>query len=79
VKDVAKLQKALNNVYFGHNKVWANVARFDRFGEVKKELLNGVEDVKKSAAVGGKNKSKNDADDEKKKLMKQILWEEKIS
>ena len=36
VKDVAKLRKALNNVYFGQNKVWANVARFDRFGEVKK-------------------------------------------
>ncbi|KEH26001.1 RNA recognition motif [Medicago truncatula] len=66
VKDVAKLQKALNNVYFGQNKVWTNVACFDRFGEVKKVPLNGLEDGKKSAAVGGKNKSKNNADDEKK-------------
>jgi len=66
VKDVAKLQKALNNVYFGQNKVWANVARFDRFGEVKRELLNEWEDGKKSAAVGGKNKSKINAEEGKK-------------
>ncbi|AES70132.1 DUF4283 domain protein [Medicago truncatula] len=64
--DVAKLQKALNNIYFGQNKVWANVARFDKFGEVKTELLNGLEDGKKPAAVGGKNKSKINADDGKK-------------
>jgi RNA recognition motif-containing protein len=56
VKDVVKLLKALNNVCFGQNKVWANIARFDRFGEVKKELLKEAEDGKKSAEVGGKNK-----------------------
>jgi RNA recognition motif-containing protein len=58
VKDVAKLQKVLNNVFFGQNKVWANVARFDRFGEVKKEFLKGLEDGKIFVAVGGKNKLK---------------------
>jgi hypothetical protein len=73
VKDVAKLQKALNNVYFGQNKVWANVARFDRFGEVKKELLNGSEDGKRSAVVGGKNKSKNNADEKKEKKESNIM------
>ena len=79
VKDVAKLQKALNNVYFGQNKVWANVARFDRFGEVKKELLQGLEDGRKSEKMGGKNKLKNSVDGGKKMKEKQLLWEEKIS
>lgn len=59
VKDVVKLQKALNNVSLGQYRVWANIARFDRFGEVRKELLKELEDGKKSAEVGGKNKSKN--------------------
>ena len=54
VRDVKKLQKALNNVFFGQNKVLANVACFDRFGEVKKELLNGLEDGKKTTSAGGK-------------------------
>lgn len=81
VKNVSKLQKALNNVYFDQNKVWANVARFDRFGDVKKELLNGLEDGKKSAAVGGKNKSKNNADEggkNKSKNSEKIVVKEKI-
>jgi len=47
--------------FFCQNKVWANIARFDRFGEVRKEL----EDGKKSAEVGGKNKLKNNAEIEK--------------
>ena len=66
VKNVEKLKKALNNVYLGLNKVWANVARFDRFGEVKKELLKELEDGRKLAEGGGKNKSKNNAEVEKK-------------
>jgi len=79
VKDVAKLQKALNNVYFGQNKVWANVVRFDRFGEVKKELLQGLEDGRKSEKVEGKKKSKNSDEGGKKMKKKQLLWEEKKS
>jgi len=62
VKDVVKLQKALNNVFFGQNKRWANIARFDRFREVRKDLLKELDDGKKSAEVGGKNKSKNNAE-----------------
>jgi hypothetical protein len=34
VRDVVKLNKALNNVVFGNLKVWANMARYDRFGVV---------------------------------------------
>jgi len=34
VRDVVKLNKALNNVVFGNLKVWENVARFDRFGDI---------------------------------------------
>lgn len=73
------MQKALYNVCFGQKKVWANIARFDRFGEVKKDLLKEAEDGKKSAEVGGKNKSKNNAEFEKKKKKNKKLWEEKIS
>jgi len=65
VRFTAKLQKALNNVFIGQNIVWANVARFDRFGEVKKELLQEQEEGRKSVEDGGKNKSKNNIDGEK--------------
>ena len=65
VKDVVKLQKALNNVFFGQKKVWVNIACFDRFGEARKELVKELEDGKKSAEVGGKNKSKINAEIEK--------------
>ena len=79
VKDVVKLQKALNNVFFGQNKRWANIARFDRFREVRKDLLKELDDGKKSAEVGGKNKSKNNAEIEKIEKKNQKIWEEKIS
>jgi len=42
--------------------VWENVARFDRFRKVKKELLQEQEEGKKSVEEGGKNKSKNNLD-----------------
>lgn len=31
VRDMEKLSKALNNVYFAYYKMYANVARHDRF------------------------------------------------
>jgi hypothetical protein len=78
VKDTAKLQKALNNVFFGQNRVWANVARFDRFGEVKKELLQKQAEGIKSVEEGGKNKSKINIDGKKttvrgKKIMRENI------
>ncbi|KEH15969.1 hypothetical protein MTR_0406s0010 [Medicago truncatula] len=41
VRDVAKLNKALNNVVFGHLKVWANITRFDRFSGVSNNHYEG--------------------------------------
>lgn len=43
----------------------ANVARFDRFGEVKKELLQKQEEGRKLIQEGGKNKSKINIDGKK--------------
>ncbi|KEH38026.1 RNA recognition motif [Medicago truncatula] len=51
VKDVAKLQKVLNNVFFGQNKVWENVACFDRFGEGEKINEGGLLDTEKEEMV----------------------------
>ncbi|KEH17595.1 transmembrane protein, putative [Medicago truncatula] len=41
VRDVAKLNKALNNVVFGHLKVWAAIACFNRFGGVSNNHYEG--------------------------------------
>ncbi|AES75307.1 RNA recognition motif [Medicago truncatula] len=81
VKDVVKLQKALNNVSLGQYRVWANIARFDRFGEVRKELLKELEDGKKSAEVGGKNKSKNMFEEAlaRKQALEQVKLDAKVS
>jgi len=39
VKNADKLSKALNNVLFGHIRVWAREARFDRFADNDKKPL----------------------------------------
>jgi len=39
VKNVDKLSQALNNVWFGHLRVWACEARFDRFTQNNKKPL----------------------------------------
>ncbi|GAU32903.1 hypothetical protein TSUD_152630 [Trifolium subterraneum] len=41
VRDVMKLQKALNSVYFWDLRLFANVARFDRFEGQGREIGNG--------------------------------------
>jgi len=40
-QDAEKLNRALNNVYFGNHRVWANIARYDRFGGGSKLLGEG--------------------------------------
>jgi len=64
VKDVDKLLKALNNVWFGDYRVVAKVASFDRFGNRKQgagvngvgvihpELVVGRERVKRKSEIG---------------------------
>jgi len=53
VKDVKKLLKALNNVWFGDYRVVAKVASFDRFGHRRQAVgVEGVADIKKELDVG---------------------------
>lgn len=58
VKDVDKLLKALNNVWFGDCKVVAKVASFDRFGNKKDDVRvigegEKIKDGEKSKVGGG--------------------------
>ena len=53
VKDVEKLLKALNNVWFGDCRVVAKVASFDRFGNKKHGVgVKGEGDIKKEFDLG---------------------------
>jgi hypothetical protein len=54
MRDVGKLDRAMKNVFFGHQRAWANVARFDRFGGVGKELGEKRNGVRKHLAEGEK-------------------------
>jgi len=57
VKDVGKLYKALNNVWFGWLRVWARETRFDRFGKAEEGVVLQAEaqceGVKNGAMHGG--------------------------
>lgn len=46
VRNVDKLNKALNKVYFGQQQIWANVARFNRFGGVGTTMTEMEEAVR---------------------------------
>ena len=55
VKNSSKLSHALNNVWFGHLRVWAREAKFDRFAANDKKPLTVSKPVKsKTEGVGGK-------------------------
>jgi len=58
VKNASKLSIALNNVWFGHLKVWAREAKFDRFVvNDNKSLLVSNTGKRKDEGVGGKKKA----------------------
>jgi hypothetical protein len=52
VRDVDKLEQALNNVWFGDLRVWAKVAKFARKEEEVRERVN-VEGVRGSKVGEG--------------------------
>jgi len=64
VRDVEKLKKALNNVFFWDLRLFANVAKYDRFvevvdgsvGGVAREFPSRLEGEKKKEWKEGKNK-----------------------
>jgi len=55
VRDVAKLNKALNNVFFGDLRLFVNVAKFDRFVKEEGSKEGVVGRTKKWSNVGEKN------------------------
>ena len=55
VRDVAKLNKALNNVYFGDLRLFANVAKFDRFVKEEERMEDVVGREQRWSSEGEKN------------------------
>lgn len=54
VCDVDKLNKAFNNVSFGDFRLFANVARYDRFETCKRRLARNGEGGKINRKFNGK-------------------------
>jgi len=54
VRDVTKLNKALNNVYFGDLRLFANVAKFDRFVKEEERMEDVVGRDQRSSGEGEK-------------------------
>jgi len=55
VRDVTKLNKAFNNVYFGDLRLFANVAKFDRFVKEEERMEDVVGRDQRSSGEGEKN------------------------
>jgi hypothetical protein len=55
VRDVTKLNKALNNVFFGDLRLFANVDKFDRFVKEEERLEGGVGREQRWLDEGEKN------------------------